>query len=135
MRRGYYAIITTFVFVVLLIAVVLVGLSLQGRVFQSQRDSDDLALGYTIAREGINTYLSCHGGTLKKDILDAGTCPLPTLVSGIRVTQYGVPPCSDLSWTLGVDDRQSLVSYAPIVHANGTVCMGKIIISPMRRTA
>jgi hypothetical protein len=55
---------------------------------------------------------------------------LPALVSGVQVVQYDVPPCGSRDWLFGSMSSQSFVSYAPLVYANGTRCMARIIISP-----
>jgi hypothetical protein len=130
-RRGFYTIVTTFFFIIVIIIVIMLAVGLQGKVFGVQRGVDDKLLGYTVARETVISYLACHGeGTLKKQKLDSGICPLPALVSGLRIVQYDVPPCSAEEWLLGSVSSQSFVSYAPLAYPNGTRCMARIIISP-----
>lgn len=131
MKKGFYTIITTFFFIIMIIIVILLAVGLQGKVFGAQRGVDDRLLGYTITREATTTYLSCHGdGMLKEEKLNTSACPLPSLVSGMKIVQYEVPPCEAREWTFGNPASQSLITYAPLLYANGTKCMTRIIISP-----
>jgi len=130
-KRGFYTIITTFFFIIMIIVVIMLAVGLQGKVFGVQRGVDDKSLGFTVARETVMSYLNCHGdGILKQTKLEAASCPLPALVSGITVIQYDVPPCGPKQWVFGNPSSQSLVSYAPLEYPNGTRCMARILISP-----
>ena len=133
-RRGTYTIITTFFFILVVLAVV-IGLAYYGTLFaNAKKQVADQMSKYDLAKSAKDRIYNCYGRTVIKSSLVSSGDPCLTFdeIEGYRIEQFAKGTlCDARNYSFGVvrQDFQVFNYLVPIMQEDTkTTCLGRLDI-------
>jgi hypothetical protein len=131
-NKGMYAIVTTFLFVVISLVVVM-GLIYYGAKFSIFERNFDVKLSkYTLVMDIKNKIYYCYGTSLQVNRLNT-TCQMPPELrqfAGYSIERQSYGPCSPQQWNFSMTDyKEKYVYFVPLTNTTvEKTCPGTLTI-------
>lgn len=124
-RRGLYAVITGFIFIVIAVVLVIGVIFFDTFIIQIENYAKDDLNKYSVAKDARNRIHFCYGQIVDLDKLDE-ECSVP-LIEGYTIEVIERKGCDEFEKKVGDQDHFShKFVYAVPALQNGSVCLGKI---------
>ena len=137
-RKGIYTIITTFFFIIIVLAVALGIIAYANSMANINKVVDRGTSSFVVARNVRDTIYHCHGNVINEErlaslttCLDGSTIDITEgLIRGFRIRKLEMQNCTAGEWSsVNIDDIEGFyenrfVYTLPILEENSYVCLG-----------
>jgi len=132
-KKGIYSVITSFFFVLVMIAVSL-GVILYGNVVLAQHHKVNEELGrYLLVKSAKDRVFFCLGKTVLEERLITRELSNPSCLNvetiSYSIQRFAIHNCTARTWNFSRPDAEESFPYlATIIGVDGKRCLGKLVI-------
>ena len=128
-KKGIYAIITTFLFIIIILFAVLYVVYYGSVIVTHRVKVNDDIFKFSILSDVLTNLHKCFGETFSETKLDAGNCSISQeIINGFTVetVPYGNCPQKNWSYLPNLSDSSITEIFLASVEIDGRVCLGKV---------